>query len=91
MYCLVRRFLKYDGRFAFPEGEEFHLTNNDILEIQTENGSARSPTDATAYIQELGTYFYVKLVEDCPSVLRLGRLRDGWCYDYSWQPGENPE
>ena len=46
---------------------------------------------STVYIQELGTYLYVMLVEDFPSILRLGRLRDGWCYGYSWQPGENPK
>ena len=55
----------------------------DNLEIQTANGIVRSTKEAKVFIQELGTYFYAKLVEDYPSVLSLGRLCDELGYSYS--------
>ena len=44
------------------------------LEIRTANVVVRSTKDAKVYFQELGTYSYVKLVEDSPSALSLGRF-----------------
>ena len=45
---------------------------------------------ARVYIQELGTQFSVKLMEDSPSVLSFGRLCDESWYSDSLQPGANP-
>ena len=49
-----------------------------------------STKETRDYIQELGTHFYVKLVEASTSVLYLGRFCDALEYAYSWQPGGNP-
>ena len=51
----------------------YEQTNNDF-EVQTASGIVRSAQEARVYIQEFGTHFYVKLVEDSLSALYLGRL-----------------
>ena len=56
----------------------------DYWKIQTANGIVRSTKEAKVHIQKLGTYLYVKLVEDFPSALSLGRLCDEFGYSYSW-------
>ena len=56
----------------------------------TASGIVRSTKEARVYIQELGTYSYVKFVEDSPSVLSLRRLCGELECSYSWQPGGNP-
>ena len=40
------------------------------LEIPTASGVVRFTTDLKDYIQEFGTYFLVKLVEESPSCCR---------------------
>ena len=59
------------------------------IEIQTASGIVRSTKEARVYIQELGTFLYVKFVEGSPSAMSLGRLCDGLEYSHSWQAGGN--
>ena len=93
MHFVMWRFFPYDEHlFAYTEVEEFHLANNEILEIQTENGRLRSTTDVNSlHPGARHVLLPEKLVEDFLSVLRLGRLRDELGYCYSWQPGEHPK
>ena len=48
-----------------------------------------STEEARVHIRELGTHLSVKLVEDSPSVLSLGRLCDELETSHSWQTGGN--
>ena len=64
---------------------------NSYPEILTASGIVRSIKEAKVYIPEVGTNFYVKLVDDSPSVLSLARQNVELGYSYSWQPGENPK
>ena len=47
--------------------------SSEILDIQTASGIVVSDTQAKVYIKELGAYPRIHLVNDCPSVLALGR------------------
>ena len=60
-------------------------------EKHQENQKLFQNSNRERYIQELGTYVYVKSVEDSLSVLSLGRLCDELGNSYSWQPRENPK
>ena len=62
--------------YLFPhEKKTIRKTTHD-LEIQTANGIVRSVNEAKVFIQELSTCLNVKLVDDSPSALSLGRLCD---------------
>ena len=73
---------------SLSAGQTIRQTKND-LEIQTGNGIVRSTKEANAYIQDLDTHLYAKLVEDSPSLLSLGRVCDELGCSFSWQPGGN--
>ena len=63
----------------------------DDLESQIANSISRSTKMAKAYMQELGFYLYVKLVEDSLPVLLFTRLCDALGWSCSWHPKENPK
>ena len=69
---------------SFAEGKE-------NLEIQTASGIVRSTKVARVYIQELGTFLHLKLVESSPQVLSLGLVCDEFGYSNSCQLGDIPK
>ena len=54
------------------------------LKIQTAIGIVHSATGAKVFAKEFGTYLFVKLVENDPSEICVGRLCDELSYSYSW-------
>ena len=69
--------------FQYACNKNIRKTRNDF-KIQTRNGFLRPTHEAKVSMQELGTYLYVKLVEDPP----LGRACDESGYSFLSQPGE---
>ena len=69
----VARFKKWNN----------HEDIKEVLGSQNASGIVRSTMEASVHIQELGKFFFVKLVENFPWVLSLGRLRDHLGYSYS--------
>ena len=71
-------FSAYDGRKIFQcEGEKHSMKNKKTTrKFIPRTLCAVPPKEEKVYIQDLGTYLYVKLVEDYFSVLSLGRLCD---------------
>ena len=53
------------------------------MEVQTNE-------DATLCVKELGIFLTVKVLEDTPAVLSLGKLCDEHGYSYEWINGPNP-
>ena len=60
-----------------------HEDTKEVLGNQNASGIVRSTMEASVHIQELGTFFFVKLVENFLWVLSLGRLRHHLGYSYS--------
>ena len=56
---------------SLSTGKKNYTTDKKYLEIQTATGIVRSTKEARVCIQEVGTNFNVKFVEDPPSVLSL--------------------
>ena len=46
--------------------------------------------DATVYVKELGTFLTMKVLEDTPAVLSLGKLCDEYGYSYELITGQKP-
>ena len=71
------RFFAYDGKYlASIERKKAIRKTKSYFEIQTASSAVRSTTEAKVYTQEVGTYFYLKLVEDSSSELSLGKQCD---------------
>ena len=60
------------------------------LDFQTANGIVVSDAQAKVYIKERGANVWVRVVEDSPSVLSLGRPCNELGHHYSWPSGETP-
>ena len=76
--------------FIANSGASLHTMRESSLtsQMHTASGIVRSANVAKIYIQELGTYLHVKLVEDSPSVLSVMTwvtLAHGKC----WNPCQN--
>ena len=59
---------------SLSAGKEDHTEDQKLPGDPNREGTIRSTEEARVDIQELGTYLYVKLVDEFPSVLSLGRL-----------------
>ena len=46
--------------------------------------------EATVYVKELDTFLTMKVLEDTPAVLSLGKLCDEHGYSYEWINGQKP-
>ena len=56
----------------------------------TANGEVQTHEDATVYVKELGIFLTMKVLEDTPAVLSLGKLCDEHGYSYEWINGQKP-
>ena len=56
----------------------------------TANGEVRTNEEATVYVRELGIFLTMKVLEDTPAVLSLGKLCDEHGYSYEWINGQKP-
>ena len=58
--------------------------------VITANGEVQTHEEATVYVKELDIFLTVKVLEDTPAVLSLGKLCDEHGYSYEWTNGQKP-
>ena len=55
------------------------------------NGEVQTKEEATVYVKELDLFVTVKLLEDTPAVLSLGKLCEDQRYSHVWTSGQKPQ
>ena len=58
--------------------------------VITANGEVQTHEEATVYVKELGIFLTMKVLENTPAVLSLGKLCDEKGYSYEWINGQKP-
>ena len=58
--------------------------------VITANGEVQTHEEATVYVQELDIFLTIKVLENTPAVLSLGKLFDENGYSYEWINGQKP-
>ena len=58
--------------------------------VITANGEVQTHEEATVYVKELDIFLTMKVLEDTPAVLSLGKLCDEHGYSYEWISGQKP-
>ena len=58
--------------------------------VITANGEVQTHEEATVYVKELDTFLTMKVLEDTPAVLSLGKLCNGHGHCYEWINGQKP-
>ena len=58
--------------------------------VITANGEVQTHEEATVYVKELDFFATMKVVENTPAVLSLGKLCDENGYSYEWINGQKP-
>ena len=104
--CLPASTLKPEEReFVVDSEASMHLISKkdlnsaemDILTtsrspttVITANGEVQTHEEATVYVKELDRFLTMKVLEDTPAVLSLGKLCDEHGYSYEWINGQKP-
>ena len=57
--------------------------------VITANGEVQTHEEATVYVKELDFFLTMKVLENTPAVLSLGKLCDENGYSYEWITGQN--
>ena len=58
--------------------------------VITANGEVQTHEEAIVYVKELDIFLTVKVLENTPAVLSLGKLCDESGYSYEWINGQKP-
>ena len=58
--------------------------------VVTANGEMHTHEEAIVYVKELGIFLTMKVLENTPAVLSLGKLCDENGYSYEWINGQKP-
>ena len=58
--------------------------------VITANGEVQTHEEATVYVKELDIFLPMKVLENTPAVLSLGKLCDENGYSYEWINGQKP-
>ena len=66
------------------------LTTSKSPTVITANGEVQTHEEATVYVKELDIFLTVKVLENTPAVLSLGKLCDENGYSYEWITGQKP-
>ena len=104
--CLPASNLKPEEReFVVDSGASMHMISTKDLSdaemdtltkscsptiVITANGEVQTHEEATVYANELGTFLTMKILENTPAVLSLGKLCDENGYSYEWINGQKP-
>ena len=104
--CLPASTLKPEEReFVVDSGASMHMISKkdlddaemDILTkscsltmVITANGEVQTHEEATVYVKELDIFLTIKVLENTPAVLSLGKLCDENGYSYEWIDGRKP-
>ena len=65
-------------------------TSRSPTTVITANGEVQTHEEATVCVKELEKFLTMKVLEDTPAVLSLGKLRDEHGYSYEWINGQKP-
>ena len=65
-------------------------TSRSPTTVITANGEVQTNDAATVYVKELGIFLTMKVLEDTPAILSLGKLCDEHGYSYEWINGQKP-
>ena len=65
-------------------------TSRSPTTVITANGEVQTHEEATVYVKELDIFLTMKVLEDTPAVLSLGKLCDEHGYSYEWINGQKP-
>ena len=58
--------------------------------VITANGEVQTHEEATVYVKELDIFLTMKVLDNTPAVLSLGKLCDEHGYSYEWINGQKP-
>ena len=102
--CLPASNLKPEEReFVVDSGASMHMISKKDLNsaemetltkscspttVITANGEVQTHEEATVYVKELDIFLTVKVLENTPAVLSLGKLCDENGYSYEWINGQ---
>ena len=65
-------------------------TSRSPTTVITTNGEVQTNEEATVYVEELGIFLTMKVLEDTPAVVSPGKLCDEHGYSYEWINGQKP-
>ena len=65
-------------------------TSRSPTTVITANGEVQTHEEATVYVKELDLFLTMKVLENTPAVLSLGKLCDEHGYSYEWINGQKP-
>ena len=65
-------------------------TSRSPTTVITENGEVQTHQEATVYVKEFDIFLTMKVLENTPAVLSLGKLCDENGYSYEWINGQKP-
>ena len=104
--CLPASTLKPEEReFVVDSGASMHMiSKKDFSDAEmdsltksccptiviTANGEVQTHEDAIVYVKELDIFLTMKVLENTPAVLSLGKLCDENGYSYEWINGQKP-
>ena len=104
--CLPASTLKPEEReFVVDSGASMHMiSKNDLSDAEmdtltkscsptiviTANGEVQTHEEAIVYVKELDIFLTMKVLENAPAVLSLGKLCDENGYSYEWINGQKP-
>ena len=104
--CLPASTLKPEEReFVVDSGASLHMISRKDLSdaemdtltkscsstiVITANGEVQTHEEATVCVKELDMFLTMKVLENTPAVLSLGKLCDENGYSYEWINGQNP-
>ena len=58
--------------------------------VITANGEVQTHEEAIVYVKELDIFLTMKVLENTPAVLSIGKLCDENGYSYEWIDGQKP-
>ena len=104
--CLPASTLKPEEReFVVDSGESMHMISKKDLSdaemdtltkscsptiVITANGEVQTHEEAIVYVKELEKFLTMKVLDNTPAVLSLGKLCDENGYSYEWINGQKP-
>ena len=93
--CLPASNLKPEEReFVVDSGASVHMISkkdlNSTATVITANGEVQTHEEATVYVKELDIFLTMKVLENTPAVLSLGKLCDENGYSNEWINGQKP-
>ena len=65
-------------------------TSRSPMTVVTAIGEVQAHEEATVYVEELDIFLTMKVLENTPAVLSLGKLCDENGYSYEWINGQKP-